>query len=49
MPHCYHTGGAKFAVSRLCLATGTAYYVHTVLVLRLPKVAVGYYLRIFAF
>jgi len=29
--------------------TGTAYYVHIVLALRLPGVTVGYYLRIFAF
>jgi len=52
MLHCYHTSGAKLvdlAASRLCPVTETAYYVYTVLALRLPGVAVGYYLRISAF
>jgi len=40
---------SKYAASRLCLVTETAYYVHTVLTLRLPGVTVGYCLRIFAF
>ena len=40
---------SKYAASRLCLVTETAYYVHTVLTLRLPGVTVGNCLRIFAF
>ena len=40
---------SKFAASRLCLVTETAYYVHTVLTLRLPGVTAGYCLRNFAF
>jgi len=48
--HCYHTSGAKFAPSRLCLVTETSSsYVHIVLALRLPRVTVGYYLSIFVF
>jgi len=47
--YCYHTSGAKFVASRLCLVTETAYYVHIVLALRLTGITVGFYLRIFAF
>jgi len=49
MLHCYHASGANFAARRLGLVTEKAFYVHTVLALRLPGVSVGYYLRIFAF
>ena len=49
MLYCYHTSGATFIASRLCLVTETACYNHTVLASRLPGVTVGYYLKVSAF
>jgi len=49
MLYCYHTSGAKFVASRLCLVIETVYHVHIVLALRLPGVTVGFYSRIVAF